>query len=300
MIAPSRPAVEKMNEFAPQHSHVFKEMILVTSPDKPLTYTAKLTPRRQAIINDYAEEIEALYEAADESTQAAENTPLPEHWDLNASLSFVRSVVESVLERTVPDGDDLFQHGCDSLQATWIRNSILHTLREGPKVNTRGVSASFVYQHPTISSLAKFIVGAVQSGSASLPAEVSANESPEQATVNAMVDMAKKHTRGFPKHVGSKPLPQKDVVLVTGTTGALGATLLAALIQDTTVEHVYALNRKSEEGKTLPERQAERLKEWGLNPELVKSGKVTLLESDVNASRLGLSDSLYEQVITFL
>lgn len=35
-------------------------MILVTSPKKPFMYTAKKTARRQAIVMEYDEEIDAL------------------------------------------------------------------------------------------------------------------------------------------------------------------------------------------------------------------------------------------------
>lgn len=143
-----RPSAERMNEFAPQHSRLFKEMILVSSPSKSLTFTAKLTPRRQAIINEYSDEVEALYAAAAETTRAADDIPPPTHWNLNETTRFIRKIVESVLKRSIADTDDLFQNGCDSLQATWIRNSILHVLRESAKVNARGISVSFVINIP--------------------------------------------------------------------------------------------------------------------------------------------------------
>jgi len=114
------PTVEVMNAHAPQHSRIFKEMITVSSPHKPFFYTPKLTPRRQVILHYYASEIEALYAAADESAMAT--TFLFCSWTLANSLEFVRSVVGNVLKERVTDHDDFFQHSCDSLQATWIRN----------------------------------------------------------------------------------------------------------------------------------------------------------------------------------
>ena len=60
--SPRRNTIEKANEHAPAHSKIFKEMILVTSPDKPVELTAKGTPRRQVALNAYAREIEDLYE----------------------------------------------------------------------------------------------------------------------------------------------------------------------------------------------------------------------------------------------
>lgn len=111
-----------------------------------------------------------------------------------------------------------------------------------------------------------------------------------------MLAMVDKYSADLPSHSGSRPLPPKDVVLVTGTTGALGATLLTKLVQTPEVEHIYALNRRSEEGKTLIDRQRERLIEWGLDTELLRCDKITFIESDMSESCLGLSESVYEQV----
>lgn len=86
-------------------------MILVAKPEKPFTYTAKNTARRQAVINDYEPEIDALYDTVAESTQAS--IPTPEVWDVVATTGFVRDVVRKVLRTPVTDDDDLFENGCD-------------------------------------------------------------------------------------------------------------------------------------------------------------------------------------------
>ena len=86
-------------------------MITVTSPDKPFEYTAKNEPRRQAMITLYEPEIDALYDAVDESAQS-ELTP-PSTWDYASAKTFVRTVVTRVLEHHVGDQDDLFHSGCD-------------------------------------------------------------------------------------------------------------------------------------------------------------------------------------------
>ncbi|KAF8581952.1 hypothetical protein K439DRAFT_1618629 [Ramaria rubella] len=51
--------IKAANDYAPAHSRIFKETILVASALKPLSYTPKRNVRRGAIINDYALEIEA-------------------------------------------------------------------------------------------------------------------------------------------------------------------------------------------------------------------------------------------------
>ncbi|KAH9917020.1 uncharacterized protein B0H18DRAFT_1036256 [Fomitopsis serialis] len=143
-----------MNGFAPQHSRLFKEMILVAKPSKPFLYTAKHTVRRGAVIKEYEDEIDALYESVESSSQSAVSPP--SSWDIPAATGFVRAVVSQVMSRSIPDDGDLFQHGCDSLQATYIRNILLRAVRETTKVDTRPVPESFVYDHPSITQLAAF------------------------------------------------------------------------------------------------------------------------------------------------
>jgi hypothetical protein len=86
-------------------------MILVASPSKPFTYTAKMTARRQAIINDYDEEIQDLYEAVQATTQS--DLPLPTTWNLEETLKYTREVVTSVMNASIEDDDDFFRFGCD-------------------------------------------------------------------------------------------------------------------------------------------------------------------------------------------
>lgn len=89
-------------------------MIIVAHPDKPFQYTAKNSPRRQAIVNLYEPEISALYQAIEESTQA-EIQP-PNDWSYAATIEFVRVVVRKVLDRhsdSLKDEDDIFQAGAD-------------------------------------------------------------------------------------------------------------------------------------------------------------------------------------------
>ena len=87
------------------------QMILVSSPSKPFTYTAKGTPRRHAIINEYSPEIDALYATVDESMQA--DIPPPADWTTEETTTFIRAVVTRALKQSVTDEQDLFQCGCD-------------------------------------------------------------------------------------------------------------------------------------------------------------------------------------------
>ena len=118
----------------------------------------------------------------------------------------------------------------------------------------------------------------------------------------AMEAMVEQFSQNFPKHVPSPntAAPPGDVILLTGATGALGATLLGLLVPLPEVTRVYVLNRRSPTGVPLLQRQMEALTEAGFDPaSVLKSEKVVLLETDLPKERLGLSQALYDEVSNF-
>lgn len=87
-------------------------MIVVASPAKPFEYTAKMTPKRQAILNDYSDEVDGVYDAVEESSM--KDLPAPKSWSESDSLEFVRVVVTTVMSKEdLGVDDDIFQHGAD-------------------------------------------------------------------------------------------------------------------------------------------------------------------------------------------
>ncbi|KLO13762.1 acetyl-CoA synthetase-like protein [Schizopora paradoxa] len=280
--------VERMNEYAPQHSRIFKEMIIVSKPSKPFTYTAKNTPRRQRIISDYADEIEELYANVDASTQP--DLIPPASWELQNALLFVRKVTLRVLQRSISDCDDMFQHGCDSLQATWIRNTLTNALRKDYR---RTIPMNLVYENPTISGLASFI-SQLTGCSANDMATISPSAPSKE---EEMRNMALKYISSFPKH---RPASDEhggggsNVVVLTGSTGGLGSVLLEKLLSDREISVVYALNRKSSEA--LRCRQESAFRERGIDVSILYSPKLFLAECDFNATQLGLESDLFTKM----
>lgn len=177
-----------------------------------------------------------------------------------------------------------------SLQATWIRNSIRHALRTTAKVETRTVSSTFVYKYPTISSLVTYVV--------SLANGTSATQT-DAAAVDEMNAMAEKYSTFFPQHTPS-PLDVVnsvgDIVLVTGTTGALGSYILSMLAASSSVSRVYAFNRKARDGTKLKQRQIQAVTSRGIDTEFLNGGKVVLVEGDLSEVGLGIRDQLLQEV----
>ncbi|EIW79977.1 acetyl-CoA synthetase-like protein [Coniophora puteana RWD-64-598 SS2] len=283
------PTVEAMNAYAPQHSRLFKEMIIVASPSKPFTYTAKSTARRQAIIDTYEEEIEKAYAAAHDSTQSS--IPPPAEWGQAQTLAFVRKIVYSVLGKEVPDEADLFQHGCDSLQATYIRNSILRALRDSSDIDTRSIKENVVYMNTSISALSTFVVNFVCGDGT----ENNIDLRQRAALMESLVD--KYLAEALPVHQPrSSSQPDGMVVLVTGTTGTLGSQILVALLEEPTVTCIYALNRLSSGGQAIEARQAQAFEEWDLDAALLKTEKLRLLEGDILSENFGVGEAAYIEI----
>jgi hypothetical protein len=130
-----------MNEYAPQHSRLFKEVrissrfhlvvklitvvqtIMVVTPNKPFVYTGKGSLQRQFILAEYAQEIEEMYQAIMEAAQ--EDIIVPTTWSEEEVTVFVRNAVHNVIKHDVSDSDDLFQHGCDRYVT---RSSVIQAL----------------------------------------------------------------------------------------------------------------------------------------------------------------------------
>ena len=173
----------------------------------------------------------------------------------------------------------------DSLQATWIRNSILHAVRQTTRINVRAVPGNFVYQHPTIDALARYLSGLVREDTTA----------GTQSKMDAMHAMVEKYVKDFPNHTSKTGAPAQETVLVTGTTGGLGAALLAALVEDPEVKKVYAVNRRSD--VPLAERQRDILNGRGYDADrILQSEKVTLIETNPDEDKLGLQPAMYDEV----
>lgn len=174
-----------------------------------------------------------------------------------------------------------------SLQATWIRNSIRNALRETfSSLNISTMSPNFVYQHPTISSLTLY---ASSFG-------CSAQQSAKSHTPQKLLDFLHRYTVNFPPHFPSIPAPEKEAILITGTTGSLGSAVLAHLSMSDAVGTIYALNRPNAR-RGLLERQQESLKSRGYDPEVAMSPKVKLIEGELMTDGLRLNNPGLEQEV---
>ena len=175
-----------------------------------------------------------------------------------------------------------------SLQAIWIRNTILHAL--GTTANTRKLGNTFVYSHPTISSLAEYVSTFATSAQSN---SVRARD----LAVQEMEGLVEKYSSDFPPHHATffdLPSDEGDCVILTGTTGFLGTSLLIELVMSKKVKQIYALNRKDETPSR--DRQGQSLHKRHADPSILESPKVIWQDVDLQEATLGLSEEILADV----
>lgn len=150
---------------------------------------------------------------------------------------------------------------------------------------------NFVYANSTISALSSFVMSLFGTN----VGEDSASQSEREA--KGMVSMVEKYSSELPMHnPGGAPAAKTvdEIVLVSGTSGRLGAHLLAQLLARPSVAKVYAVNRPSPGGALA--RQRSIFENWELDTKLLEGGKMALLEGDFSKPDFGVGQDVYEEV----
>ena len=155
---------------------------------------------------------------------------------------------------------------------------------------------NFVYEHPTIAGLADYIATIAQGPSLpSEPVDLSRR-------VMAMQTMLSKYNYAYPSRPSEATNPRSNntVVLLTGTTGSLGSTLLATFLESSDTTRVFAINRNGPSGESLRERQEKAFALRALDTALLSSHKLVLLEADFDSKTLGLDHIVLDEVSGYL
>ncbi|KAE9392424.1 acetyl-CoA synthetase-like protein [Gymnopus androsaceus JB14] len=287
------PIIEEANRLVPAFSRIYKEMILIASSTKPLPRTPKGAVMRKMAYKEYEKEINQIYEAVDSNINASSN---PSTWDLSSVQQWLTAEVKDLCYNSVDLSDDIFEHGFDSLCATILRLRIMSALRRSGNSSLRAasrlISQNTVYNYPTIERLSELIVEFIQN-----PNHQNVLGSSHEAAIEHMISS---YSSGLEIPITSKvdtaaaAHATKTVALLTGSTGNLGAQILALLLSTESVALVYTLNRYSK--ISILQRHQERFKDKELDVDLLSSDKLVLLEGDSWESHLGLTDDVYNRL----
>ncbi|KAF3763913.1 hypothetical protein M406DRAFT_332357 [Cryphonectria parasitica EP155] len=261
-----------------------KEMCVILPHDVAYPTTDKGSIIRQAFYKKFAREMETAYtnsNASNEHAQVMSEEQLREF--LRGLLSKASAGAQGSVE--FDDDTNFFALGVDSLRAIQIRAELLKSVK-----TARKLTQNVVFEHPSVRELSAYLLGAGDVETEDIEAE--------------MRELVKKYSN-FKSEVQDAPknLGQNDggFVLVTGSTGSLGAHLVAKLVRDNSIERVYCLVRASDSdiaAKRTTESMTQRKVYDGLSPEERK--KIISLPCDLSRADLGLEKLIYQEVCSGL
>ena len=277
------PTVDSGNKQTDGHGAVSKEMIIATSySHRPLKRTAKGTLARREIFNSFEKEIDATYARVE--TVNVES--LPDLDDSSALEEHIRQTLTDILglsQEAAPIGveDDIFEMGMNSLQATKLLNTLKGALkkRQDTEAVEPSLDKSFVYMHPTIASQCKALAAFA----------LDYNESDRPSRTALMLEAAKKHCEKNAARYGK-------IVVVTGSTGNLGSSLVQSLVQDSGVTQVFCLNRPSSAQPDEYDRQYRAFEKAGIALPKHLWSKITPVVVKPQEHDLGIASDLYKQL----
>ncbi|KAF7553528.1 hypothetical protein G7Z17_g3538 [Cylindrodendrum hubeiense] len=286
LIADVWSLVEKANAETVAHGKIARWLVAVAPTGKEFLRTPKGTPLRAATVKLFADEIESIYQNA-ETKGPFDSVEL----DLTNEESLAKCIIDLVSSLAGSDGfeieTDLFTVGFDSLQViNLVKMLSIGLMDAGVKLGDDSMTPRIVYDNPTPRQLATYVYAAAKQGGISAEFEA-------ERQAKAFQEILARYTDALPVSNPNKPEPLNDgqTVVVTGTTGSLGAYLLDRLCNIKAVKKVIALNRGKDGGES---RQPSACASRGLGTDF---SKVEFLEADLSLPDLGLGQDKYNQLL---
>ncbi|KAJ5675545.1 hypothetical protein N7462_008442 [Penicillium macrosclerotiorum] len=274
------PAVEAANARAETFSRIPKELVVVKGGDVAYPRTDKGTFIRAQVYQQFEQDIQLAYDSfggkGKQGSLALSIVEL-ENWLL--------ARFRDDLGITLRDAEaDIFSAGVDSLQTTQIWRYIVHDLDIGNQADE--LSQNIVFEKGTVNALAKHLYQ-MRTG----------QEFEAEDEIQVMREMIEKYST-FTQHFSSTPNQgEKQVVIVTGATGNLGAFIVAETLKRTTVSEVWALVRAPGQ-VAAGARLAQALTDRNISLSDHESAKLRAVPSDLSQANLGLENYVLEHLLS--
>lgn len=273
------PVIDKVNTETVAHGRISRGDIFFTDPKKPFPRAGKGTIQRAMAINLYAREIEEFFE--NNKDDAVMEVDLDFTSDVKLADSIRQLIQHAIKGREIGADDDFFIKGIDSLQVIQLSRELKVGLaKAGLKLSNGEIDPRAIYTHPSIRQLAAYAFSLVYTDREEyVPEETIADD--EEIIFNGLVE---KYTQDLPASVPNKPGPAEkgQVIIITGTTGALGSYLLDFALKSPNIMKVICFNR----GFDSQHRQIEASTSRGLSTDF---SRAEFLQVDLSEPDLGLT-----------
>lgn len=277
-------AVTKGNEQMDKHGQVTStDALVILGPGDDFPRTDKGSINRRQTYTAFEKQIEGAYEAL-----AGSSAPSRE-LHLDSLEDDLRTVINQDLQAwwgkagTWSSQDDLFELGMDSLQATLLKRAVLTSLPSlGLKEQAKMLPSDFIYRHSNLDSLCQMIRGLAgpANGLAETNDEPALQTFEDKYRVDISSDLA----------VSDK----QNVVLLTGSTGSLGAHTLQQLATSKSFAKVVCLVRSTDPSQDPKKRQEEALERRHIKLSDEAWSKIEVLRADLASEQLGLSSEQWQ------
>ncbi|KAL4915854.1 hypothetical protein BDW62DRAFT_203306 [Aspergillus aurantiobrunneus] len=271
------PCIDQVNQRVDRHARVLSPDAVVIVPEgKAIPRSDKGSVMRNEVARVFSVEIEAAYTTLGQSSQ----TP---HLDSTDPLPGLREIIQSCLgdrvNTAITDDADFFELGMDSLEATRLARQ-LNSLPN--KASFPGIPDTprpdYIYQHPTLSSLSAAMVDAQPS-------------QPSAERAQRMQSMLQETLQTLRPPAGA-------VVLLTGSTGALGVHLVDQLASNPHIQRIICLNRPRPGVQDPWTQQQDACRARGVHPPpaSTQDDKLTVLHATTHEQNLGLPVEVYARL----
>ncbi|KAI5928373.1 hypothetical protein F4810DRAFT_643318 [Camillea tinctor] len=281
------PIVEITNNIMDEFARITPDMIVSIAPDIDYPTTDKNSIIRAAAAAKFETAIEGLYDKSRELHEAESGKNLK--LNIEELEKFIPQVIYEYTGIQMPNlTADFFSMGIDSLRAAQIRRLLQKDLDLGGNL----LPTNVVYDAGNVAKLAG-VLFASRTG-----AKLENGHSNYESEITKMERLISEYGNFEPRKPGSLLTPEKDVVVLTGATGALGAHLLNQLLNDPKIAKVVCLVR----GQDALGRISESMKLRGLSldgKDKSRVEKLTALTTDnFGAPNLGLTPEDYSVLQT--
>ncbi|KAI9685329.1 MAG: putative NRPS-like protein biosynthetic cluster [Bogoriella megaspora] len=283
------PVIDKANQSSVGPACVSKDLVLVVQNGKHFARTAKGSIRKQEVLKEFKDSIDALYFAS-ETVNGATPT-VPSFSGVENARQSIRTLVNELGYEIADFDTNLFWAGLDSVGVLAIVRAI-----NGASKSSR-LKARDVYEAGTISGLVAFVMQPDSMKSDRRPDYVREMESLYQ---KYSADAFKRlyrisetlHRLSLSRTAAEhERLPKEGTVLLTGSTGSLGTYLLDVLIHNKDVKKIYCLNRSSD---AAVRHRDNALK---LDMKVAEPSSVIFLQGDLQNERFGLPRATYSELV---
>ncbi|KFY47376.1 hypothetical protein V494_00016 [Pseudogymnoascus sp. VKM F-4513 (FW-928)] len=280
------PLIIDLNKETVSHGRISKQLVVLSDPDLPFPRAPKGTVQRSLVAQAYRLKIDEVYKQAD-MIRMVDVEPL----DITTVDTTLHTITQLFIEQTsikdIKPDTDFFVAGVDSLQVSNFSRSMGASLAaSGAKIDEAAVAPRAIYSNPTLKQLAKYLHTAAHR-------DRTRSNSEDDKELFSMKSLILKYTADLPARRSNKPKPLESgqTIVLTGSTGSLGAYLLDTLCKSPRIKAVVALNRGADGGKS---RQPGVSEARGLGTDF---SKVEFLSADLSQPDLGLEAVKYKEVL---